>query len=735
MKIRISFFCIAILFWSFISRAQQERALVIGIDKYKETDRSPFPELDGCKNDALSMKILINAKYNFPNQNIKALYNEQATRQNILKSLNELLDKSNKGDIAFVFYAGHGSEVRNSLNKTEDHLDQSIVPVDYWKAGVRDIRNKELAAIFDKFIEKGVVLTCIFDCCHSGTIDRGIQNSPPRFRYMPGSDWDAKDGSSPIPPESIANSNYLILAAVQKDELESEQTDENNKPHGAFTLALLKAIKQQDVNGPVNNLFTALHAILRSDGVVQEPVMAGDINRMEGTLFGLAKGTLTNKILIPVDSVIGNRVKVEAGIVIGLHAGNELTKANGTTKIKITSILGPDLSEGEIIDGDKNIKPGELFEVTNWVSSSAPFLKIYIPDTKLNFQQVLQYAKIVGGARNEIHLINDFLSNDPDISFYYTNGKWWYNDATKGKLRLKDFAENNIAQIAGKQKVNINIPAPQALSDSLKSFLSVYKNLQIVADPNDAQYALYGTVDSNNVLNYGLVRTQLSAKDSLAMMPVQTKTFELKEDNNESYNYVTDSIAEYAMRLSKVRGWLNLVPPQNDKFPFKLELRKYNSKQVIGSEGIKVGEKFNLYFVNEKDFASKWDGQQKFIYVFDIDQSGTMTLLYPDPNSGNINKFPVLDENDEPVLEKKLDADNFAGGEPAGTDNFYLLATDEAIPNYDIVFDQKGVQARGMSGPFGNLLSLGNRNLTRAINITKTPANWVLQRMAVKTSH
>jgi hypothetical protein len=156
---------------------------------------------------------------------------------------------------------------------------------------------------------------------------------------------------------------------------------------------------------------------------------------------------------------------------------------------------------------------------------------------------------------------------------------------------------------------------------------------------------------------------------------------------------------------------------------------------VIGSEGIKVSEKFNLYLVNEKDFASKWDGQQKFIYVFDIDQSGAMELLYPDANSGNTNKFPILDENHSPVLEKKLDADNFAGGEPAGTDNYYLLATDEAIPNYNIVFDQKGVESRGGSGTFAQLLDLGNHNLSRTANITKTPVNWVLQRIAVKTSH
>jgi hypothetical protein len=733
---KTSLLCISLLLWCFIIKAQQKRALVIGIDTYKETDRSPFPELDGCKNDAQSIKILINAKYDFPNNNIKVLYNEQATRDNILKSISELLNECQKGDVAFIYYAGHGSEVKNSLNKADNHLDQSIVPVDYWKQNIPDIRNKELAALFDKFIDKGVILTCIFDCCHSGTIARGIQNSPPKFRYMPASKYDAKDPSNPASPDSKKQSGYLILSAVQADELAQEQTDENGIPHGAFTIALLTAIKQQDVNSSVNNLFTAVHAILRSNGIIQESVMAGDVERMNGTLFGLAKGTLPDKILIPADSVTGNRVKIEAGLVIGLNVENELTNVNGNTKIKVTAVLGPNLSECEIIEGDKNIKPGELFEVTNWVSSSAPFLKIYIPNSRLTYQKAEQYAKIVGDAKNSIHLINDFRNNDPDISFYFNDGYWSYIDSAKGIVRLSDFSADNLIKIAANQKVNINVPPPQALSDSLKSVLLKYKNLQIVDNPNDAQYALFGTLNDNNSLAYGLVRTQLSAKDSLGMMPLQTKIFELKTGNTDSYNYVTDSIAEYTLRLSKVRGWLNILPPdEEDKFPFKLELKKNSTNQVIGSEGIKVGEQFSLYIASEKKFASNWDGKLRYVYVFDIDQSGTMTLLYPAPSSGNTNKFPRLDENHLPILEKKLDAGFiYSGSEPVGTDNYYFLVTDEAIPNYDIIFNQPGVRGRGLEGPFGGLLNLGNA-ATRTASMTKTPASWFLQRIAVKTMH
>ena len=733
---KTSILCLSLLLWCFIIEAQRKWALVIGIDTYKETDRSPFPALDGCKNDAQSIKILINAKYDFPNNNAKELYNEQATRGNILKSISELLNECQKGDVAFIYYAGHGSEVKNSLNKADNHLDQSIVPVDYWKQNIPDIRNKELATLFDKFIDKGVTLTCIFDCCHSGTIARGIQNSPPKFRYMPAGKYDVKDASNPVPPDSRKDGKYLILSAVQADELAQEQTDENGVPHGAFTIALLTAIKQQDVNSSVNNLFTAVHAILRSNGIIQEPVMAGDVERMNGTLFGLAKGTLPDKILIPVDSVIGNRVKIEGGLVIGLNVENELTNVNGTTKIKVTNVLGPNLSEAEITEGDKNIKPGELFEVTNWVSSSAPFLKIYIPNSKLEYQKVEQYAKIVGDAKNSIHLINDFRNNDPDISFYFNNGNWSYIDSGKGVIQISDFSANNLINIAGNQKININIPPPLELSESLKSVLLKYRNLQIVDNPNDAQYALFGTLNDNNTLAYGLVRTQLSAKDSLGIMPLQTKTFELKTGNTDSYNYVTDSIAEYTLRLSKVRGWLNILPPdEEDKFPFKLELKKNNTNQVIGSEGIKVGEQFNLYVVGEKKFASEWDGKLRYVYVFDIDQSGTMTLLYPAPSSGNTNKFPRLDENHLPILEKKLDAGFiYSGSEPVGTDNYYFLVTDEAIPNFDVVFNQAGVRGRGLEGPFGGLLNLGNAT-TRTASMTKTPASWLLQRIPVKTIH
>ena len=47
-------------------------------------------------------------------------------------------------------------------------MDETLIPVDYQKAG--QIRDDEL---FEKFIvpmQAGVTVTCLMDCCHSGTV-------------------------------------------------------------------------------------------------------------------------------------------------------------------------------------------------------------------------------------------------------------------------------------------------------------------------------------------------------------------------------------------------------------------------------------------------------------------------------------------------------------------------------------------------------------------------------------
>ncbi len=258
-------------------QAQERRALLIGINQYKAPKgyKSPMPtalfrffNLEGPVNDVRAFRTVLLSKFHFPDKQIDTLINTAATRDAILRQMNALLEKSDSGDYALIFYAGHGSQVINTLSKEPDHKDESIVPADAYKPGVPDIRDKELSAIFNKFIDKGVKLTVIMDCCHSGSLSRGPFDET-KSRFMPDAGYDAKDASNPVPPETRADGSFLLLAASQDNEPAKEKPVSKNFVLGGFTQALMKALEQQSVNASALSLFTSVRAIVRSNGLRQ----------------------------------------------------------------------------------------------------------------------------------------------------------------------------------------------------------------------------------------------------------------------------------------------------------------------------------------------------------------------------------------------------------------------------------------------------------------------------------
>ena len=93
-------------------------------------------------------------------------------------------------------YAGHGSQVANSKSSEPDKKDETIVPSDACK-GTPDIRDKEIKKIFNEVLDRGVVLTLVFDCCHSGSIARGMPR-PEKTRFLEPDPRDVAD------PEALA---------------------------------------------------------------------------------------------------------------------------------------------------------------------------------------------------------------------------------------------------------------------------------------------------------------------------------------------------------------------------------------------------------------------------------------------------------------------------------------------------------------------------------------------------
>ncbi|HMI77526.1 MAG TPA: caspase family protein, partial [Ferruginibacter sp.] len=439
MKKRIVFLFVIILS-AYTSTAQEKRALLIGIDDYSTPTgyvppsgkRAFFNSLDGCVNDARSVHSVVVSKFRFKSSMVDTLYNKAADRASILNKLEELLQKSEPNDIAFLYYAGHGSQVQNSLSTETDKKDESMVPSDTYKEGVEDIRDKELAAIYNRFIDKGVKLTVIMDCCHSGSLSRG-PNAPAKFRFIAESNYDVKDASKPVIPELRKEASFLIISAAQDNEFAQEQLDEHEVPHGAFTIALLQALEQQSVNASAFNLFTSLRAILKSNGKKQEPILGGSYERQMQTLFGLQKGSVSDKAQIAISGKRGDLVMVQGGFALGLYKYNELVKFNNKdtlVKLVIDTVLSVNRSIARVIKGSADdLKPGEFLEVTNWVSSSAPLIKLFIPEGNFSYAEIARLAAINKELKqsSKIKWVNDLEKNDPYTTLYYNGTAYRVN--------------------------------------------------------------------------------------------------------------------------------------------------------------------------------------------------------------------------------------------------------------------------------------------------------------------
>lgn len=134
----------------------KKRALIVGINY----EGSSY-QLRGCINDANNVQSLLVAR----GFEVELLLEKQATTQNILQSLRQLVQGAEPGDVLVFHYSGHGSQMPSSLE--DDKMDEIICPVDLnWIDKV--ITDNELKDIFNP-VPNGVNVTVILDCCHSGT--------------------------------------------------------------------------------------------------------------------------------------------------------------------------------------------------------------------------------------------------------------------------------------------------------------------------------------------------------------------------------------------------------------------------------------------------------------------------------------------------------------------------------------------------------------------------------------
>lgn len=146
-----------------------KKSLFIGINYVGSS-----AELRGCINDVKNIKEFVVTNFNFPtdSDHMRTLVDDDSsnmpTRANIISAMKWLVKDAKSGDSLFLHYSGHGGSQKAANNDEVDNQDETLIPVDYESAGI--IVDNDLHDLLVASLPQGVRLTCIMDCCHSGSI-------------------------------------------------------------------------------------------------------------------------------------------------------------------------------------------------------------------------------------------------------------------------------------------------------------------------------------------------------------------------------------------------------------------------------------------------------------------------------------------------------------------------------------------------------------------------------------
>jgi len=554
------------------------RALIVGIDQYEPEPgkagaaahgRGEWQNLQGAVADAQSVGSILVARFGFAKDDVRVLTNEKANRKAILEGLNEhLLGSSKRGDVAFFYYAGHGSQVKNSLAKEGDRKDESLVPSDSWR-GAPDIRDKELARVYTALLDKGVELVLIMDSCHSGSISRGPAGpaAAGRARQISASNIDARDDYQP--PDRRNEHSFLQLSAAQDFQVAWEHRDASGRPRGLFTLALQAALRVADPSEPAKHVFHRLQAMMAVRRSDQDPVMEATGKRGSKPLFGGAARGGPTKTLVGVVGSDAGKITLDAGSALGLTEGTELVQTG--LRLRVVSVDGPVRSTAKVVEGDpKRLRSDELLTIDKWAPPGTPALRLWIPQPAGSYEEVLAQADRL---RREAKQVGAVWVDDPysgrATHFLYKDAGVWKLSCPDGTFSLGSdgagLGESLRRSCGSDVRLYVNLPPSPALAERLKKLQRTARGGQFVEERASAEYHLMGRASDKGVA-YAWARPWSSA-ESESTLPSRTDWIPVltpgvaAADARRSAEMAAGDLADKAARLARVAAWLGLEGP------------------------------------------------------------------------------------------------------------------------------------------------------------------------------
>ncbi len=338
-------------------------ALLIAIDNYFETalpDGTYYPRLGGCVRDVNHVYAFLTdkARVGLADDHIIRLSasigpgmeppeprSQWPTYANMVAAFKQVTAMARAGDQVYIHYSGHGGRTITAYPdlKGPAGVDEALAPLDIGDPAAQYLRDVELHTLIQNLVAKDVVLTVVFDCCHSGGATRALLQGTngARARGIGRVDttvrplqplagapadlaaaWNRTTAATrSLKPASgwlLEPTGYTFLAACRANESSYEFPFSGTESNGALTYWMLDTLRGAGPNLSYKQLHDRVLAKVHSQFALQTPMLQGEGDRR---VFGLER--VRSQYAVPVLQVNAARdsVQLNAGAVQGVRPG------------------------------------------------------------------------------------------------------------------------------------------------------------------------------------------------------------------------------------------------------------------------------------------------------------------------------------------------------------------------------------------------------------------------------
>ncbi|EGX46139.1 hypothetical protein AOL_s00110g303 [Orbilia oligospora ATCC 24927] len=336
-------------------------AILIGVNFYSSGNARPgmnFTPLNGCVEGVRRVEELLRTSFGLKEPFIYRLtatspgpsgkqeepqedQSEWPTYENIINKIQEVTKKAKPNDLVYIHYSGHGAQVETAFKEFKpNEIDEALVPTDISSTG-RYLRDVEIAYLLEAMADKGLIVTLVLDCCHSGGANRGSSglvrgikkvdnNKLESDKSLLASQEELKEawrksragGGRTVRVENhwlLETRRYTFIAACRAHEYAAEHIFDG-KAQGLLTHTMIDALKNSPSHLTYYELWNLVAMKVREHNDEQNVILGGEADR----LF-FASGRRELFYVVPITKVTetkqGTIVEMKVGAAQGILEG------------------------------------------------------------------------------------------------------------------------------------------------------------------------------------------------------------------------------------------------------------------------------------------------------------------------------------------------------------------------------------------------------------------------------